>query len=100
MKYTKGPWVIEDGSHSGHCCFDESILGVVDGEKVNIAEVIGGLAGDAKLILTAPEMYEALLKCRHALEPYSDIKPRDWKTDQEKLRQAFQLADKVLKKLE
>lgn len=27
MKYTKGPWVKEAGSHSGHCCFDESVLG-------------------------------------------------------------------------
>lgn len=54
----------------------------------------------AKLIQTSPEMYEALLKCRHALEPYNDTKPRDFKTDREKLRQAFELVDELLKKLE
>jgi len=89
MKYTKGPWIIETGSYSGHCCFEESILAVVDGKKFDIAELLGDCQGDAKLIQTSPEMYEALLKCRHALEPYNDTKPRDFKTDREKLRQAF-----------
>lgn len=98
MKYTKGPWVKEAGSHSGHCCFEESVLGVVDGELFNIAEIFGGYEGDSELIRAAPEMYEALLECRQALEPYSDVKPRDWKTDREKLIHVFKRVDELLKK--
>lgn len=36
------------------------------------------------------ELLAALDKCRFALEPYDDIKPRDWKTDREKLAFAHQ----------
>lgn len=36
------------------------------------------------------ELVEVLKQCRIALEPYDDIKPRDWKTDRERLRYAHQ----------
>ena len=35
-------------------------------------------------------------KCRFALEPYDDIKPRDWKTDRERLAFAHQYCVSVL----
>ncbi len=38
------------------------------------------------------ELLEALKQCRLALEPYDDVKPRDWKTDREKLAFAHQAA--------
>ena len=38
------------------------------------------------------ELLRALDQCRFALEPYDDIKPRDWKTDREKLAFAHQAA--------
>ena len=40
-------------------------------------------------VLQSPEiqrMWDALNQCRVALEPYDDVKPRDWKTDRENLR--------------
>ena len=36
------------------------------------------------------ELRDALERCRFALEPYDDVKPRDWKTDRENLRHAHQ----------
>ena len=38
------------------------------------------------------ELLAALKQCRLALEPYDDVKPRDWKTDREKLAFAHQAA--------
>jgi hypothetical protein len=35
---------------------------------------------------------KAIYVMRNALEPYDDIKPRDWKTDREKLREAHNMA--------
>lgn len=37
------------------------------------------------------EMWDALNQCRFALEPYDDVKPRDWKTDRENLRYAHRV---------
>ena len=45
-----------------------------------------------------PGLYEALEQCRFALEPYDDIKPRDWKTDRERLRRAHEVARTALAK--
>ena len=42
----------------------------------------------------------ALKKCQFALEPYDDIKPRDWKTDRERLAVAHQVAIDALAKAE
>ena len=36
------------------------------------------------------QLVEVLEFCRFSLEPYDDIKPRDWKTDRENLRRAHQ----------
>ena len=38
------------------------------------------------------ELLAALERCRFALEPYDDIKPRDWKSDRLNLRDAHQAA--------
>jgi hypothetical protein len=38
------------------------------------------------------ELLTALERCRFALEPYDDIKPRDWKSDRLNLRDAHQVA--------
>ena len=38
------------------------------------------------------ELLAALDRCRFALEPYDDIKPRDWKSDRLNLREAHQAA--------
>ena len=46
------------------------------------------------------ELVEALKKCQFALEPYDDIKPRDWKTDRERLAVAHQVAIEALAKAE
>ena len=46
------------------------------------------------------ELLEALKKCQFALEPYDDIKPRDWKTDRERLAAAHQVAIEALSKAE
>lgn len=46
------------------------------------------------------ELLEALKKCQFALEPYDDIKPRDWKTDRERLAVAHQVAIDALAKAE
>lgn len=45
-------------------------------------------------VLQSPEiqeMWDALNQCRCALEPYDDVKPRDWKTDRENLRYAHRV---------
>ena len=39
---------------------------------------------------------EALDQCRFALEPYDDVKPRDWVTDRERLRWAHKVAKAAL----
>lgn len=38
------------------------------------------------------DLLAALERCRFALEPYDDIKPRDWKSDRLNLRDAHQVA--------
>lgn len=38
------------------------------------------------------ELLAVLDRCRFALEPYDDIKPRDWKSDRLNLREAHQAA--------
>lgn len=42
------------------------------------------------------ELLAALERCRFALEPYDDIKPRDWKSDRANLRNAHQLVVAVI----
>lgn len=42
---------------------------------------------------------EAVELCRVALEPYDDIKPRDWLTDRQNLRRAHQAACDALKSI-
>lgn len=53
--------------------------------------------------LASPEvqaLWDALEQCRFALEPYDDIKPRDWKSDRENLRRAHQTARAALAAME
>lgn len=42
---------------------------------------------------------DALNLCRFALEPYDDVKPRDWKTGRERLRIAHEIACAALAKV-
>ena len=42
------------------------------------------------------QLVKALDECRFALEPYDDVKPRDWKSDKEKLARAHQTAQAAL----
>ena len=53
---------------------------------------------NARLIAAAPELLDALEQCRFALEPYDDIKPRDWVTDRERLRRAHEVARAAIAK--
>jgi len=46
-----------------------------------------------------PMLVEALRKCEFALEPYNDIKPRDWITDRRNLREAHDMVKQTLNKL-
>ena len=53
--------------------------------------------------LQSPEVQalrDALDQCRFALEPYDDIKPRDWVTDRERLRRAHEVARTALAAME
>lgn len=47
-------------------------------------------------IAEVSKMVEALEACESALEPYNDVKPRDWKTDRENLRRAHESARAAL----
>lgn len=53
---------------------------------------------NTSLIAAAPELLGALEECRFALEPYDDVKPRDWPTDREKLRRAHKAARAAIAK--
>ena len=44
------------------------------------------------LVKQRDELLAALDECRLALEPYDDIKPRDWSTDRQRLAMAHQKA--------
>lgn len=48
----------------------------------------------------AQALRDALEQCRFALEPYDDIKPRDWVTDRERLRRAHEVARAALAAME
>lgn len=98
-KYTKGPWayINPDGftvrhpqvySDTGPVC-NATWLG--DGK-------IYELRANARLIAAAPDLLDALEECRFALEPYDDVKPRDWSTDRERLRRAHEAARAAIAK--
>ena len=59
-KWTPGPWSVVEGSESGHCCFDYSIMSPQKRGIGVVAEVFCGDAPDAHLIAAAPELYDAL----------------------------------------
>ena len=79
-------------------------------EALRLAELLEGgprRSGDGaiaaelrRLHAINAELLEALKKCQFALEPYDDIKPRDWKTDRERLAAAHQVAIEALSKAE
>lgn len=54
-----GPWRVEEGSNSDHCCFLYSIVRQNGGEEENIAEVLGSRS-DAQLLAAAPALRSAL----------------------------------------
>ena len=79
-------------------------------EALRLAELLEGgprRSGDGaiaaelrRLHALNAELLGALKKCQFALEPYDDIKPRDWKTDRERLADAHQVAIEALSKAE
>ena len=46
------------------------------------------------------ELRDALERCRFALEPYDDVKPREWKTDRENLRDAHRVVCSAIAAME
>lgn len=52
----------------------------------------------ARLVAQRDELLKVLEQCRFALEPYDDVKPRDWKTDRERLAFAHQAACSAITK--
>ena len=81
-------------------------------EALRLADLAGGYTGLTvdeanqaaaelrRLHAVNAELLGALKKCQFALEPYDDIKPRDWKTDRERLAAAHQVAIEALSKAE
>jgi len=70
-KWTPGEWLIEDGSKSCHCCFSESIYVQTGPESYDfevIAETLSSNEGDAHLLRSAKDLYEALDEARDILE--------------------------------
>ncbi len=120
-KHTKGPWRYdhEPGFYAELMASDHAIVALFAGEPslanarrivacVNACEgfSIEELEG-ADLFKDSiesdnliHELLEALKQCRLALEPYDDVKPRDWKTDREKLAFAHQAACAAIAKVE
>ena len=110
-KHTPGPWRLQ----ADPCRFD-NLTTITGGQRMNakphawpaypLTVQVGGTAtmneaqANAALLAAAPELLEALKQCRLALEPYDDVKPRDWKTDREKLAFAHQAACAAIKKAE
>jgi len=78
-KWTPGPWVVEDGSKSCHCCFDQTIyVKTVSGEfdYEIIAETLTDNEANAHIISAAPDLYEAL---ERALEEWDSN--TDWRNN-------------------
>lgn len=120
-KHTKGPWRYdhEPGYYAELMASDHATVALFAGEPslanarrivacVNACEgfSIEELEG-ADLFKDSiesgnliNELLEALKQCRLALEPYDDVKPRDWKTDREKLAFAHQAARAAIAKVE
>lgn len=96
-KHTPGPW--ETLTFSNHE-LQTDIAMVKIGCRVHKIGYSGEDWANARLIAAAPELLGALKQCRLALEPYDDVKPRDWKTDREKLAFAHQAARAAIAKVE
>lgn len=97
-KHTPGPWKPECTSN-GATCRHPAIID--DNGQVGNASWRGSekqTDANARLLASAPDLLAALDQCRFALEPYDDIKPRDWKTDREKLAFAHQVASAAIAK--
>lgn len=99
-KHTPGPWHTGTTANTKYSIYErfgqqiaESFAGVFIGNTPSAAR-----EANARLIAAAPELLEALEQCRIALEPYDDVKPRDWKTDREKLAFAHQAARAAIAK--
>ena len=106
-KHTPGPWCISEAENSfeiiqDYWSDDGDHLGEVVVRAPEIDPENGGILNkaDAILIAAAPELLAALKQCRLALEPYDDVKPRDWKTDREKLAFTHQAARAAIAKVE
>lgn len=104
-KHTPGPWVAVRNSaywevnplnNAGENGVPYTVANVCPSDPQNPS---GGLQeANARLIAAAPDLLGALEECRFALEPYDDVKPRDWPTDREKLRRAHKAARAAIAK--
>lgn len=95
MSHTPGPWHW-DGlwleSEDPHKTVIEISQDWTDSIDVVISD------DDASLIAAAPDLLAACEECRMALEPYDDIKPRDWITDRERISRAHEMAREAIAK--
>ena len=98
MTPTPGPWSVHHGDELQRS--DGVICETGNGWEVRpaIGTLLGDEQADLKLIALVPDMMYAIKMCAFALEPYDDVKPRDWKTDRERLRFAHQVVTKLIEK--
>lgn len=65
--------------------------------QVEYARTIEGLEAEIEKLTQEVERLRSCLKfAKHALEPYDDVKPRNWLTDKDNLRDAHQAILKIL----
>lgn len=94
-KHTPGPWKTRKGffSDAVEIYKPKHLKKPFIPTEIAVIRVEGPEGeANARLIVTAPDLLAALKQCRLALEPYDDVKPRDWKTDRENLAFAHQAA--------
>lgn len=120
-KHTKGPWRYdhEPGCYAELMASDYATVALFAGEPSlanarRIVACVNACEGFSIEELEGADLFkdsiesqdlidgllEALKQCRLALEPYDDVKPRDWKTDREKLAFAHQAACAAISKAE
>ena len=102
--HTPGPWATDEDDHDAPYqdikinAGNRFTVCTVWIDDAPVREFNAEQQANARLIAAAPELLEALKQCRLALEPYDDVKPRDWKTDREKLAFAHQAARAAIAK--
>ena len=92
MQVSNQPFWDEDARRIVACV--NACRGIPD-DVLQVVGAFGGFGRDQMVehvTKQRDELLTALERCRFALEPYDDIKPRDWKSDRLNLREAHQAA--------